>query len=234
MGQVMTKQLKAAKGSADRQDNSIMENHLNWLINGIDLETRRVEIRGEVNDSMASFITRNLLKMSQISNEPIEIYFSSYGGSVTAGLAIYDAIRACPCDVHIIASGEIMSMGFIIFLAGKKRTAAPHTRFMMHSISYGTEGITKNHEIQVNEAKAMNNANLDIMSKRTKRDKKFWARTILSHDKFFSVEEAIAVGVINAVNQPQAPMVKKVKPAAKVLKKPAKKVAKKAVKKAVK
>lgn len=226
------KQFEGAKGNADRQDNSIMENHLNWLINGIDLESRRLEIRGEVGDGMASFVARNLLKMSQLSNEPIEIYISSPGGSVSAGLAIYDAIRACPCDVNMIASGEIMSMGFIIFLAGKKRTAAPHTRFMMHSISYGVDGtITKNHEIQVNEAKAMNNANLDIMAKRTKRDKKFWARSILSHDKFFGTEEATTLGVVNALNQVQAPMVKKVKPAIVLKKQVAKK---KAVKKVTK
>lgn len=228
----MKKQFEGAKATADRQDNSIMENHLNWLINGIDLESRRIELRGEVGDAMASFITRNLLKMSQMSNDPIEIYISSPGGSVSAGLAIYDAIRACPCDVHMIASGEIMSMGFIIFLAGKKRTAAPHTRFMMHSISYGVDGtITKNHEIQVNEAKAMNNANLDIMAKRTKRDKKWWSRAILSHDKFLGVEEAITLGVVNALNQPQSPVIKKVKPAT-VLKKQVQK--KKLVKKVTK
>lgn len=222
---MLKKQFEGAKATAEKQDNSIMENHLNWLINGIDLENRRIEMRGEVGDSMASYVTRNLLKMSQLSQEPIEIYISSPGGSVSAGLAIYDAIRACPCDVHMIASGEIMSMGFIIFLAGDKRIAAPHTRFMMHSISYGTEGITKDHEIQVNEAKSMNNANLEIMAKRTKRDKKWWARTILSHDKFMGTEEAMALGVVNASSSPV--VVAKPKVVKKVVKKVAKKKARK-------
>ncbi len=222
-------QFTNAKASAEKQDNSILDNHLNWLINGIDFENRRIEMRGEVGDGMASFVTRNLLKMSQLSPDPIEIYISSPGGSVSAGLAIYDAIRACPCDVHMVASGEIMSMGFIIFLAGDKRVAAPHTRFMMHSISYGTDGITKNHEIQVVEAKSMNNYNLEIMSKRTKRDKKWWSRAILSHDKFFGVEEAASVGIVTgpAVQQ----LLSKPKPKSKVKAKPVKKVVKKVLKK---
>lgn len=217
---MLQKQFRSAKASAEKQDNSILENHLNWLINGIDLENRRIEMRGEVGDAMASFVSRNLLKMSQLSEEPIEIYISSPGGSVSSGLAIYDAIRACPCDVHMVASGEIMSMGFIIYLAGDKRIAAPHTRFMMHSISYGTEGITKDHEIQVNEAKSMNNANLEIMAKRTKRDKKYWARTILSHDKFFGTEEAVTLGVVNATSvTPTAPKTTKKKVVKKVIRK---------------
>ena len=220
----MVKPTKFAMAT-EKQDNAVMENNLNWLINGIDLEARRIELRGEVNELMASFVTRNLLKMSQISNEPIEIYFSSPGGQVGQGLAIYDALISCPCEIHMIGSGEIMSMGFIIFLAGDKRTAAKHTRFMMHSISYGTEGITKDHEIQVNEAKSMNNANLEIMAKRTKRDKKYWYRSVLSHDKFMSLDEAITLGVVNAVSE-NKPMVAK-KPVKKATKKVAKKVAKK-------
>lgn len=211
--------LKLKKLAAEKQDNSIMENNLNWLINGIDLEARRIELRGEVCDAMASFIVRNLLKMSEQGPEPIEIYLSSPGGSAYAGLAIYDAIMACPCDVHIIASGEIMSAAFLIYLAGDKRIAAKHTIFMMHSVSYGVEGTTKEHEIQVNEGKRINNAFLDIAASRTRRNRKWWYRSVLSHDKFFNVEEAAAVGIINAGT------LKKPEP------KPKKVVAKKVVKK---
>lgn len=204
----------AKNAQVEKQDNSIMENTLNWLVNGVDMEARRIECRGAVSPEMASYITRNLLKMSQISEEPIELYFSSPGGEVHSGMAIYDAIVACPAPVHIIASGEIMSMGFIIFLAGDKRVAAKHTRFMMHSISYGIEGITKDHEVQVNEAKTINNALLEIMGKRTKRDKKFWYRSVLSHDKYMGTEEAIQLGVVNTQALPE-----KKKPVKKVVKK---------------
>jgi ATP-dependent Clp protease, protease subunit len=205
--------LKLKRMAVEKQDNSIMENNLNWLINGVDFEARRIELRGEVCDAMASFIVRNLLKMSEMSNEPIEIYMSSPGGSAYAGFAIYDAIMACPCDVHIIASGEIMSAAFLIFLAGDKRIAAKHTIFMMHSVSYGVEGTTKEHEIQVNEGKRINTAFLDIAASRTRRNRRWWYRSVLSHDKFFNVEEAIAVGIVNAdpsIKKKQKKVTKKV------------------------
>lgn len=192
----MTKSL-AKRAEVEKQDNSIMENNLNWIVNGVDFENRRIEIRGEVGEAMASYVTRNLLKMSEHSSEPIELYISSPGGDAYEGLAIFDAIVACPCDVHIIASGKIMSAGFMIFLAGDKRVAAKHTRFMMHSVSYSADGVAKDHEVQVNEAKAINNAFLDIMASRTKKPRKFWYRKMLTSDYYMNVEEATQVGVIN-------------------------------------
>lgn len=188
---------------------------LDYILSGVDFDSRRIEIRGEVNEGMASVITRSLLKMSEKSTEPIELYLSSPGGDAYEGLAIYDAIMACPCDIHIIASGKIMSAAFIIFLAGDVRIAAPHTTFMMHSVSYGVEGTVKSHEVQVNEGKRINNVFLDIMATRTNRNKKYWYRTILNVDKYLNVQEAIEVGIIKQqVSQ---------RPTKKVLKKGAKK-----------
>ena len=185
-----------------------MESIIMWLQDGIDLETRRIEIRGEVNDAFASKITRALIKLSEISEDPIELYLSSEGGEVYAGVAIYDAIRACVCDVNIIASGQIMSAAFIIYLAGDQRTAAPHTSFMMHSVSYGAEGPVKDHEIQVIEAKAMNNKFLDICAERTKPNKRFWYRHFINgRDKYFDVTQAKELGIITV------PPVKKVRKA---------------------
>lgn len=171
--------------------------NLEYIISGIDIESRRIEFRGEVNEVMSSTIIRALLKMSQKSHEPIEIYLSSPGGDVYEGLAIYDAIMECPCDIHIIASGKIMSAAFIIFLAGDIRIAAFHTTFMMHSVSYDPgNGIVKSHEVQVNEGKRINNVFLDIMAARTNRTKKFWYRTILNQDKYLNLQDAVEVGII--------------------------------------
>jgi ATP-dependent Clp protease protease subunit len=213
--------VKRKTNKAEIQDNSLMENHLNWLINGVDLENRRIEMRGEVGEGMSSFLTRALLKMTELGPEPVEVYLSSYGGDVYEGLAIYDALVACPCDIHMIASGKIMSAGFIIFLGGDKRTAAPHTSFMAHSVSYSAEGTAKDHEIQVNEGKRINSIFTNIAAKRTRRDKKWWSRAALTHDKFLNVEEATQLGIINTTRA--------MKEAG-----PAKKVKKKVVKKAKK
>lgn len=172
---------------------------LEWVMSGVDLERRRIEIRSEINEIVTSIITRALMQMSEISLEPITIFLSSPGGDVNQGLAIYDFIRACPCDVHIVASGQIMSMGFIIFLAGDTRVAMPNTRFMMHSLSYSpgeTPKIVRNHEIDVLEGKLLNNNMLEIMDERTNRNKRYWYRTVLLQDKYFGVAEAKELGII--------------------------------------
>lgn len=174
-----------------------------WLYAGIDIESRRIEIRSEINEVVASVIVRSLLKMSSINKEPIELYLSSFGGDAYEGLAIYDAIIACDCDVHIIASGKIMSAAFLVFLAGDVRIASEHTTFMMHSASYGAEGTVKNHEVQVNEGKRLNNLFLDIAAKRTKRPKKWWYRKILNTDYYLNVDEAKELGVLTTKPTPK-------------------------------
>lgn len=167
-----------------------------WLLMGVDVDARIIEIRSEVNETMASIITRGILKMQRISQEPIQIYLSSFGGDAYESLSIYDCIKASPCDVHIIATGKIMSAAFIVFLAGDQRIASDHTTFMMHSASYGAEGTVKNHEVQVTEGKRLNNKFLDIASTRTKRNRKWWYRKILSSDFYFDVVEAREIGVL--------------------------------------
>lgn len=172
------------------------DNAMSWLTHGVDFESRRIHLDGDVNEYMSSIVIRALVKMTEISNAPIEVYLSSYGGDAYAGLAIYDAIRACPCDIIMYANGKIMSSGLIIFLAGDRRFAAEHTTFMAHAVSSSTDGKVKDQEIDVNEAKRINNVMLDLLQLRTKRNKKFWYRSILSHDKYFTVAEAKEMGVV--------------------------------------
>lgn len=168
-----------------------------WIMSGIDMESRRIDIVGEVCEVMEALIVRALLKMSEISKEPIEMYLSTYGGDAYSGLAIYDAIRACECAVSIFAKGKIMSAGTIIFLAGDIRVAAPNTRFMIHSVSGGTEGKARDMAVDVEEAKYINNKMIEIYTERTKmKNPKFWQKKLAAHDHYFSLQEAIAYGMI--------------------------------------
>lgn len=177
------------------------ENALFWLQSGIDFESRRIHVDLEVGEVMSSIIIRGLIKLSEISNEPIEIHLSSNGGDVYDGLAIYDAIRNCPCDVIIFAHGKIMSAAFIVFLAGDIRLAMPNTTFMMHSVSYEPDKAkVKDHEIDVQEGKRINNLFLDIMSTRTKKPKNWWYRKILSQDFYFNLTEAKEHGIISNIS----------------------------------
>lgn len=188
------------------------ENVINWMHFGVDIESRRIHVNLQVDETMMSVILRALIKMSDISDKPIEIHLSTYGGDVYEGLAIYDAIRACPCDVVIRATGKIMSAGLLIFLAGDYRVASEHTAFMAHAVSSGVEGKVKDIEIDVNEMKRLNGLMLDILSNRTKKPKSFWQRVTVSHDKYFNLTEAKELGIItNILISPNKKTITKVK-----------------------
>lgn len=187
------------------------ENVINWLQFGVDIESRRIHINSTVDEVMMSIILRALIKMNDISDQPIELHLSSYGGDVYDGLAIYDAIRAVSCDVVIRATGKIMSAGLLIFLGGDYRVASEHTTFMAHSVSSGVEGKVKDIEIDVNETKRLNSIMMDILSQRTKKPKSFWQRVTVSHDKYFNLTEAKDLGIItsNIVIKPTRKQIKK-------------------------
>lgn len=188
---------KLAKESEVVTKDTKFENFSTWITMGIDIESRRIQLDMDVSDVMASLVIRALVKMADISHEPIEIYLSSYGGEAYSGLAIYDAIRASPCDIIIYANGKIMSAGVLVFLAGDVRYAAKHTAFMMHSVSSGVEGKVKDQEIDVLEAKRINNVMLDILAERTKMKKNWWYRKILSHDFYFDAQTGKELGVVD-------------------------------------
>lgn len=171
-----------------------------WLNLGIDIEARRIHVNLHVDEAMMSIVLRGLIKMSDISNDPIELHLSSYGGDIYDGLAIYDAIMSCPCDVVIRATGKIMSAGLLIFLAGDYRVASEHTTFMAHAVSSGIEGKVRDVEIGVNEMKRLNKLMMNILSQRTKRPVAFWEKISLSHDKYFDLTEAKEVGIITNIN----------------------------------
>lgn len=189
------KRILKRKATEETEDS---DSSMEFLVSGVDMEKRRIEIRSYIDANSVSIVSRALIKMAEISHEPIEILLSSGGGSVYDGLGLYDMIRHNPCEIKIIASGQIMSMGFIVFLAGDQRAAMPHTTFMMHSLSYSTpeSKIVKHHEVEVNESKRLNNLMLEIMAERTNRTKKYWYRTVLLQDRYFNLTEALELGII--------------------------------------
>lgn len=209
--------LNSTKNDLVTKDNKLEHVQI-WMGMGIDLDSRRIQLDMDVSDVMASLTIRALLKMSDISKDPIEIYLSSYGGEAYSGLAIYDAIRACPCDIIIKASGKIMSAATLIFLAADTRIAAKHTTFMFHSVSSGTEGKVKDQEIDVQEGKRINNIMLDILAERTKMKKNWWYRKILSHDIYLDAVQAKEYGIISSNEKGVKKNVRPVKKSASVAK----------------
>ena len=106
------------------------------------LESRIIHLVGEINDAMAASVVAQLLHLAAIGDEDIYLYINSPGGSVSAGLAIYDTMRHIKPDVHTICVGVAASMGAIILSGGEKgkRGILTHSEVMIHQPSSGVSG----------------------------------------------------------------------------------------------
>ena len=115
---------------------------------------RIVFVSGEVNDEMANAVCAQLLFLqSQDPKKEISVYINSPGGSVTAGLAIYDTMQILSCDVKTYCLGQCASMGAVLLAAGTagKRFALPNSRIMIHQPWGGAQGTASDINIQAQE-----------------------------------------------------------------------------------
>ncbi len=106
------------------------------------LENRVVHLVGEINDEMAASVIAQLLQLAANSDEDIQMYINSPGGSVSAGLAIYDTMQYIKPDVATVCLGRAASMAAVLLSGGApgKRAALPHSEVMIHQPSGGMEG----------------------------------------------------------------------------------------------
>ena len=107
------------------------------------LKDRIIMMQGVVEDTMANLIVAQMLFLeSQSPEKPIKVYINSPGGSVTAGLAIYDTMQFVKCPVHTMVMGQACSMGSFLAQAGEagSRFVLPEARTMIHRVSSGTRG----------------------------------------------------------------------------------------------
>lgn len=128
------------------------------------LKDRIIFIGPSIDDYTASLtIAQVLFLMSENKNQDINIYINSPGGSVTAGLAIYDTMQFVPCDIATYCIGQAASMGAILLAAGTngKRHSLPHARIMIHQPWGGTGGTAADIEIQAREL----NRNKSVLSR---------------------------------------------------------------------
>jgi ATP-dependent Clp protease, protease subunit len=125
-----------------------------WDIFSRLLNDRIVFLGTEINDDVANIIIAQLLYLeSEDPDKEITLYINSPGGSITAGLAIYDTMQYVPCDVATVAMGLAASMGQFLLCAGEegKRYALPHARIMMHQPSGGIGGTASDIKIQAEQ-----------------------------------------------------------------------------------
>ena len=162
---------------------------------------RIVFVSGEVNDEMANAICAQLLFLqSQDSKKEISVYVNSPGGSVTAGLAIYDTMQFVKCPVATYCIGQAASMGAVLLAAGAKgrRFALPNARIMIHQPWGGAEGTASDIEITAREILRLKEKLNEILSRHSGKKMADVVKDT-DRDHFMSAEEAKKWGIIDEV-----------------------------------
>jgi ATP-dependent Clp protease protease subunit len=156
---------------------------------------------GEVNSATSSLITAQLLFLEADNpDKAISLYINSPGGSVTAGMAIYDTMNFIKPDIHTIVMGQAASMGSLLATAGTKghRYILPNARHMIHQPLGGASGQATDVEIQARELLRWKQVLTDIYVKHTGRDFAT-LRTDMERDNFMTAQEAVDYGLADRV-----------------------------------
>lgn len=167
------------------------------------LMDRIVFLGTPINDDVANIIIAQLLFLEADNpGRDIHLYINSPGGSVSAGLAIYDTMQYLTSPVSTICMGMAASMGCFLLAGGAKgkRLALPHARIMMHQPSGGTGGTAADIEIQAREILHLRSKMNDLMAKHTGRPLEQIERDF-DRDFYMSGEEAVKYGILDAVIQ---------------------------------
>ncbi|HEU4642971.1 MAG TPA: ATP-dependent Clp endopeptidase proteolytic subunit ClpP [Gemmatimonadaceae bacterium] len=154
-----------------------------------------------INDDVANIIIAQLLFLEADNPErDINLYINSPGGSVSAGMAIYDTMQFLNAPIRTICMGMAASMGAFLLTAGTpgKRSALPHSRIMIHQPSGGAQGTAADIEIQAREILYLRAKMNELMAKHTGRSVEQIERDV-DRDRFMSAEEAKEYGLIDNV-----------------------------------
>ena len=165
------------------------------------LKDRIIFLDGEINDANADLVVAQLLFLEGENPEKeISMYINSPGGSVTAGLAIYDTMQYVSCPVRTLCMGQACCMARIILAAGSKgkRSILPHSRVMIHQPYGGAEGQATDIIVANRELQRIKDVTTRILSRHTGRDTDEILRDI-ERDYYMSAEEAKDYGIVDFV-----------------------------------
>jgi ATP-dependent Clp protease protease subunit len=165
------------------------------------LKERVIFVVGPIEDHMANLIVAQLLFLeSENPDKDISLYINSPGGSVTAGLAIYDTMQFIKPDVSTLCTGQAASMGAILLAGGKagKRYGLPHSRVMIHQPLGGFQGQATDFEIHAKEILAVRSRLNQLLAKHTGKSE---AEIDLAteRDNFMSAEQSVDYGIMDKV-----------------------------------
>ena len=165
------------------------------------LKDRVIFLTGPVEDHMANLVVAQLLFLeSENPDKDIHLYINSPGGSVSAGLSIYDTMEFIRPDVNTMCIGQAASMGAFLLNGGAKgkRMALPHSRMMIHQPSGGAQGQASDIEIQANEIIKIRKKLNALMAVNTGQTEAAIAKDT-ERDNFMSADEALRYGLIDKV-----------------------------------
>ena len=170
------------------------------------LKNRVVMLGSDVNDEIANQICAQLLYLEgEDPNQDIWLYINSPGGSVTAGMAIYDTMQFVGCDVATVCLGLAASMGQFLLTAGAagKRYVLPNARVMMHQPLAGLRGQASDIQIQAEQIIKSKRVLNEILARHCKQPVEQVEKDA-ERDKYFSAEEAKAYGLVDHVVMPKS------------------------------
>ena len=165
------------------------------------LKERIIFLTGQINDTVASLVTAQLLFLeAEDPKKEIYLYINSPGGLVTAGLGIYDTMQYVKPDISTLCIGQAASMGSFLLAAGQKgkRFSLPNSRIMVHQPSAGFQGQATDIEIHANEVLSLKKRLNEIYSKHTGKNVDE-IKEALERDNFMTPDNARDFGLIDQV-----------------------------------
>ncbi|MCR5622267.1 MAG: ATP-dependent Clp endopeptidase proteolytic subunit ClpP [Treponema sp.] len=165
------------------------------------LRDRIIFVDGEIHDASADLVVGQILYLeSENPNKDINMYINSPGGSVTAGLAIYDTMQYVKCDIQTICMGQAASMGAILLAGGTvgKRYALPSSRVMIHQPWGGAQGQASDIAIQAKEIIRLKKLSIKYFANKTGKSEEEVAKD-MERDFYMSAEEAMEYGIIDHI-----------------------------------
>ena len=165
------------------------------------LKDRIIFLSGEIDDMTANLVVAQMIFLeAEDPDKDIYMYINSPGGSVTAGMAIYDTMQYVKCDVSTICIGMAASMGAFLLTAGAKgkRKALPNSEIMIHQPLGGARGQATDIEIQARQNLKIKQKLTDIMAERTGQDLER-LKADMERDFYMSADDALAYGILDEV-----------------------------------
>ena len=169
---------------------------------GVDKENRRIFLLSDIEDENINKIIKGIYLLDRDSiSKPIELFISSFGGSVYDMFALYDVMNTTRCPIHTVAIGKCMSAAPLLVACGQKgnRYTLPNTQWMVHQTSYEqSEGRVDAIKMDIIHLDDVNNRWASLMEKHSKLKKRDWLRICnKTGDQYFSADKALEYGLVD-------------------------------------